>query len=64
MSQNKRETLQPSETFQLPQNDPTKKGALSAQTGFKGCSGIVDEMIYSFPKDDTFLNIAASVEPS
>eukprot|EP00957_Ditylum_brightwellii_P204855 15341096-Ditylum_brightwellii.AAC.2 len=56
--------LQPSESFQLPQIDPTKKGALPVQTGFKGCSGIFDGIIYSFPKDDTFLNASASVEPS
>eukprot|EP00957_Ditylum_brightwellii_P201928 15327852-Ditylum_brightwellii.AAC.1 len=36
--------------------------ALPAQAGFKGCSGIFDVMIPSFPKDDTFLNTAASVE--
>eukprot|EP00957_Ditylum_brightwellii_P189825 14451391-Ditylum_brightwellii.AAC.1 len=36
--------LQPSETFQLPQNAPAKKGSLPAKTGFKGCSGILDEM--------------------
>eukprot|EP00957_Ditylum_brightwellii_P118920 9070133-Ditylum_brightwellii.AAC.1 len=32
MLHNTRETLQPSETFQLPQNAPIKKGALSAKT--------------------------------
>eukprot|EP00957_Ditylum_brightwellii_P200350 15274195-Ditylum_brightwellii.AAC.1 len=62
--QNKRETPHPSEIFQLPQNDPPRKGVLPAQTSFKGCRGIFDEMIYLFPKDNTILNTAANGEPS
>eukprot|EP00957_Ditylum_brightwellii_P206864 15350315-Ditylum_brightwellii.AAC.1 len=56
--------LQPSQIFQLPQNVPTKKGALPAQTGFKGCSGVFDEMIYLFPKDESPQNTNASVQLS
>eukprot|EP00957_Ditylum_brightwellii_P164990 12561993-Ditylum_brightwellii.AAC.1 len=56
--------LKSPQIFQSPQNVPTKKGALPAQTSFKGCSGIFDKMIYLFQKDESLQSTAASMQPS
>eukprot|EP00957_Ditylum_brightwellii_P099563 7584373-Ditylum_brightwellii.AAC.1 len=56
--------LQPSGTFLSPQHGPPKKKALPPETGFKGCSGMFEDIIYLFPKDNTILNNAANGEPS
>eukprot|EP00957_Ditylum_brightwellii_P044030 3341401-Ditylum_brightwellii.AAC.1 len=54
--------LQPLEPF-YPLNMVYQK-KLPPQTGFKGCSGIFEDMIYLLQKVNTILNTAANGEPS